>query len=62
LKAVIASVTELKIFNTFNLEDHPAYKALLAAQVHIQGCFNAFGVRISAIQKYHILIPGARVA
>jgi hypothetical protein len=62
LKAVVASVTELKIFDTFNLEDHPAYKALSVAQDHIKACFAAFGVRFSVTQKYHFLIPSARVA
>jgi len=62
LKVVVAAVAELKIFDTFTLEDNPAYKALLVAQGHIRGCFAAFGVRISAMQKYHFLIPGVRAA
>jgi hypothetical protein len=63
LKAVVASVTELKIFDTFNLEDHPAYKALSVAQASLEACFAAFGVRISAMQKNrHFLIPSARIA
>jgi len=62
LKVVVAAVAELKIFDTSNLEDNAAYKALLVAQDHIRGCFAAFGVRILAMPQYHFLIPSARVA
>ena len=49
LREVVAAVTELKIFDTVNLEHHPAYKALGVAEAYIKDCFATFGVRISAI-------------
>jgi len=62
LKGVVAAVTELKIYDITNLEDHAAYKGLVEAQSHIKGCFTAFGVRISAVRKYRFLIASARTA
>jgi hypothetical protein len=62
LKEVVAAVTELKIFDIVNFEDHAAYKALGVAEYHIKNCFAAFGVGISAMQTYHFLIASPRAA
>jgi hypothetical protein len=51
LKQVVAAVTELKMFDTTNFEDHAAYKALVVAQNQIRACFNAFGVRHSSAMR-----------
>lgn len=45
LNNVIAAVTELKIFDTTDLEDHPAYQALVEAKDQIKACYTTFGVR-----------------
>jgi len=60
LKAVVASVTELKIFDTFNLEDHPAYKALSVAQDHIKACFAAFGLEGIWIDKERLIFEAVQ--
>ena len=55
-------MTELKIFDIVNFEDHAAYKVLGVAEYHIKNCFAAFGVRISTMQTYHFLIASVRAA
>lgn len=44
LKEIVDTVTELNIFNTANLQEHRAVKALAIAQHYIKACFNTFGV------------------
>ena len=51
LQEAIAAVTELKIFNLDNFEDHPAYKALVRAQRYIKTCHNTFGVRLTSVAR-----------
>ncbi len=42
LQEAVDAVTELKIVNITNLEDHPTYRTALA---RIKACHKAFGVR-----------------
>ncbi|KAI0247273.1 hypothetical protein BJV78DRAFT_1285698 [Lactifluus subvellereus] len=60
LKEAVAAVTELKIFDTVDLEDHPAYKALVVAQNHIKGCFNAFGLNSDWNEKEQLISDAVR--
>lgn len=48
LQEAVAAVTELRIFNLDNFEDHPAYKALARAQRYIKSCHNTFGVCLNS--------------
>ena len=47
LQEAVAAVTELRIFDLDNFEDHPAYQALAKAQGYIKTCHNTFGVRLT---------------
>jgi hypothetical protein len=47
LQAAAAAVTELKIIDMANFENHPARKAINEAKEQIKTCFGAFGVRKS---------------
>jgi len=60
LKVVVAAVAELKIFDTSNLEDNAAYKALLVAQDHIRGCFAAFGLEGIWSEKERLIADAVR--
>ncbi len=44
LQEAVAAVTELKIFNMIDFEDHPAYRTLATAQARIKACHKTFGV------------------
>jgi len=60
LKQVVAAVTELKMFEMTNFEDHAAYMALVVAQNQIRACFNAFGLGGSWGEKEQIIIDAVR--
>jgi hypothetical protein len=45
LQQVAEAVSELKIFDMAESEEHPAHKALDEAKEHINACFAAFHVR-----------------
>lgn len=45
MQQVAEAVTELKIFDMAEFEDHPAHKALDEAKADINACFAAFHVR-----------------
>jgi len=44
LQEAVAAVTELKIFNLANFEDHPAYRTLARAQTRIRASHKSFGL------------------
>jgi len=60
LKEVVAAVTELKIFDTINFEDHIAYKALGVAEYHIKNCFAAFGLDGIWIEKEKLIAQAVK--
>ena len=48
LQEAVAAVTELKIFNLANFEDHSAYRTLARAQARIKASHKSFGVRLTS--------------
>jgi len=60
LNKVIAAVTELKIFDTTNLEDHAASQALAVAIGQIRACYAAFGLDDSWSEKEQLLADAVK--